>query len=210
MDAPPAQQQNACQTGAGGCPFACTERYLPGPPRPTDLSIKKTPPRHQRVPSHEAIAKVARQHKVPLPSIFPPPLPPSSLQPPQAAQQQQTQQQAQQQAAQQWAQQQQQAASIEVPGEFLIPSGEVPAPLGQQQQQQPPGLTQAALPPPAPGPLAPQLPGRTSSADAGTARGSTAGSEAAPAAGPAGRELRRMDTETLDRQRAAEAIYGER
>ncbi|PRW56340.1 phophatdylinositol 4-kinase [Chlorella sorokiniana] len=37
-----------------------------------DLSIKRTPGRHQRMPSHEAILKVAKQHKLPPPVLSAP------------------------------------------------------------------------------------------------------------------------------------------
>lgn len=37
-----------------------------------DLSIKRTPSRHQRMPSHEAILKVAKQHKLPPPVLTAP------------------------------------------------------------------------------------------------------------------------------------------
>jgi hypothetical protein len=34
-----------------------------------DLTIRKTPAKHQRMPSHEAILKVAKQHKLPAPEL---------------------------------------------------------------------------------------------------------------------------------------------
>jgi len=37
-----------------------------------DLSLRRTPSRHQRMPSHEAILKVAKQHKLPAPQLSPP------------------------------------------------------------------------------------------------------------------------------------------
>lgn len=40
--------------------------------RAADLSIKRTPSRHQRMPSHEAILKVAKQHKLPPPVLTAP------------------------------------------------------------------------------------------------------------------------------------------
>ena len=48
------------------------------PPHAADLTIRKSPAKHQRVPSHEAILKVAKQHKLPAPQLpqHPPPLPP--------------------------------------------------------------------------------------------------------------------------------------
>lgn len=57
-------------------PPACIQTaHRPLCPRPSskaDLSIRKTPPKHQRVPSHEAILKVAKQHKLPPPVLTAP------------------------------------------------------------------------------------------------------------------------------------------
>lgn len=42
-------------------------------PPAADLSIRKTPGKHARMPSHEAILKVAKQHKLPAPVLTAPP-----------------------------------------------------------------------------------------------------------------------------------------
>ncbi|GAB4820846.1 hypothetical protein N2152v2_007892 [Parachlorella kessleri] len=96
-----------------------------------DLSIKKTPPRHQRVPSHEAIAKVAKQHKVPLPPpvMPPPPLPPSILPAAGPQSQQQPRQQQQQQQGPSL-----EAAALEPQGPALAAANDH---VGQRQQRGP-------------------------------------------------------------------------
>jgi hypothetical protein len=51
------------------CCLPCLPCLPSCPCSPADLSIRKTPAKHQRMPSHEAILKVAKQHKLPAPEL---------------------------------------------------------------------------------------------------------------------------------------------
>ena len=218
-------------------------------PLVADLSIKKTPPRHQRVPSHEAIAKVAKQHKVPLPPpvMPPPPLPPSLL--PAAGPQPQQQQV-----------RSLDAAGLEPQGPGLgAANGHVPQRQQrwpQQPIQQQPGLaerqasqavlgsaaaatmshvgaaaattsTAAATAPCSEGALLSHVrvaneqsgsatatpTSRPLSAAAGDASSSASGSRSSPGNAlfaPSSSALLGLDAATQERQRTAQAVYGEK
>ena len=204
----------------GRCHEVCTTPPLVRRPAPAaDLTIKRTPPRHQRVPSHEALLKVYKQHKVALPPdeqllptvlsgevALPSPLPPPAAAPAPAAPQQPL------------AARQASVAVLGAPsaGNFLGQATAVPAavaassgtaqppqpPEQQEQQQALPSSSGAGVP----GGSAPGSARPSSGSEAVVERSASGSSRSSSGS----KEAPGLDPAALERQRAAEALYGEK